>query len=438
MKKVLIITYYWPPAGGPGVQRVLKFAKYLPKFGWQPIILTVKNGEYPAIDTTLENDIPENCIVYKTNSLEPNNLYKKITGMKSEDNIPVAVLSEQNVNWKKKIANWIRLNLFIPDAKIGWIPFAVKQGKKIIEEHDPDIIFSSSPPPTVHLIAKKLAKWSGLKWVADFRDPWTDIYHYDEINKNTIAQNYNKNLEKKVLSEADKIFTVSSNIVEIFKKKTDLKDKISIIQNGYDPDDLENIPNNYNYLEFTISYLGKINNQQVPNNFFRILKELTKENKEFQNKLKLQFIGNFCDNIRESIRENNLTGNTDFLSYLPHDKALKKISKSACLLLLIPNAKNNKGILTGKLFEYMGMGKTIIAIGPTTGDAAKIIAKTNTGQMFEYDDETEIKEFLLNIFHKWSKKISLNESHKMNIVKQYSRPVQVEKTVQFFEQMVAE
>ena len=163
MKKVLIITYYWPPSGGPGVQRVLKFAKYLPQFGWQPIILTVKNGEYPAIDETLEKDIPPECIVYKTNSWEPTNLYKKFAVMKKDEKIPVAVLSENNVSWKKKIANWIRLNLFIPDAKIGWIPFAVRKGKEIIKEHQPDVIFSSSPPHSLQFIAKKLAKWSGLK-----------------------------------------------------------------------------------------------------------------------------------------------------------------------------------------------------------------------------------------------------------------------------------
>jgi hypothetical protein len=158
MKKVLIITYYWPPAGGPGVQRVLKFAKYLPEFGWQPLVLTVKNGEYPAYDKSLKNDIPPECKVYTTKSIEPFKLYKKFTGMAENEAIPVATLTENKKNWKKRLAYWIRLNLFIPDAKIGWIPFAVKAGKKIIQEEKPDIILSSSPPPTVHLIAKKLAK----------------------------------------------------------------------------------------------------------------------------------------------------------------------------------------------------------------------------------------------------------------------------------------
>ncbi|MCK4715587.1 MAG: glycosyltransferase, partial [Candidatus Marinimicrobia bacterium] len=219
MKKVLIITYYWPPAGGPGVQRVLKFAKYLPEFGWQPIILTVKNGEYPAIDNSLQKEIPANCKVYNTFSIEPNFVYKKFTGMGSDEKIPTAVLAAENTNWKKRLANWIRLNLFIPDAKIGWIPFAVRKGKKIIKAEKPDIIFSSSPPPTVHLIARKLAKWSGIKWVADFRDPWTDIYHYNDVKRSAWSLNRDKDKEKEIVTSADEIITVSQNVAELLNEK---------------------------------------------------------------------------------------------------------------------------------------------------------------------------------------------------------------------------
>jgi hypothetical protein len=180
MKKVLIITYYWPPAGGPGVQRVLKFVKYLPELGWQPLVLTVKKGEYPAIDETLAKNIPPECKVFKTNIFEPSDLYKRFLGMDDKAKIPTAVLADNNPGLKKQIANLIRLNFFIPDAKIGWKKFAVEEGLKIIETEKPDLIFSSSPPPTVHLIAKKLAAKTNLKWVADFRDPWTDIHYYEK------------------------------------------------------------------------------------------------------------------------------------------------------------------------------------------------------------------------------------------------------------------
>jgi hypothetical protein len=183
MKKVLIITYYWPPAGGPGVQRILKFAKYLPDFGWQPLVLTVSKGEYPALDKSLYKEIPQEAEVFKTKSFEPNLLYKKFVGLDQDASIPISVLSEEKSSLKKSLAHWIRINFFIPDAKIGWQPFAITEGKRIIENHQPDIIFSSSPPPTVHLIARRLKKYARLKWVADFRDPWTDIHYYENQNR---------------------------------------------------------------------------------------------------------------------------------------------------------------------------------------------------------------------------------------------------------------
>jgi hypothetical protein len=280
MKKVLIITYYWPPAGGPGVQRILKFAKYLPDFGWQPIILTVKNGEYPAIDESLINEIPNNCRVFKTNSIEPNNLYKKLIGIKSNQNIPVAVLAEKHQSLKKKIANRIRLNLFIPDAKIGWKPFAVKKSKQIINEFNPDLIFSSSPPPTVHLIAKSLKKYSNLKWVADLRDPWTDIYYYHNLKKSKISTRLDKNLELSVFKSADLLCTVSKDLANIFAGKKPGLD-IKIITNGFDPDDLPDISLKEKYKKFTIAYAGKLNVQQNPNNLWQVLQKLINTNKQF-------------------------------------------------------------------------------------------------------------------------------------------------------------
>jgi len=306
MKKVLIITYYWPPAGGPGIQRILKFAKYLPEFGWEPIILTVKNGEYPAIDESLLNEIPENCKVYATNSIEPNNLYRKLIGLKSNQKIPIAVLAEKNINRKKKVANWIRLNLFIPDAKIFWKPFAIKMGRQIINELKPDLIFSSSPPPTVHLIAKSLKKHSGIKWVADLRDPWIDIYYYDNLKKNKISTRLDKQFELSVLNNADELCTVSQDLVNIFKSKNN-KLNIEIITNGFDPDDFSDLPQQDKFKKFTIAYAGKLNNQQNPVNLWKALQKLTNDFKDFSNDLQLVFMGNFVDEIHNSIKNYNLS-----------------------------------------------------------------------------------------------------------------------------------
>jgi len=432
MKKVLIITYYWPPAGGPGVQRVLKFAKYLPEFGWQPIILTVKNGEYPAHDESLFSDIPKECKVYKTPAIEPFSLYKKFTGMSSDEAIPVAALTEQKISWKKKLAHWIRLNLFIPDARIGWIPFAVKAGKHIIENEKPDIIFSSSPPPTVHLIAQKLAKWSGIKWVADFRDPWTEIYHQDLIKKNKFAHYIDQKLEKKILTNASRISTVSMHIADSFQKKLIRFKKFFVIANGYD--DADFISNTVNKFDkFTIAYAGKINHQQNPEVLWKICAEIINKNNEFRNNFNILLMGNITQLVHSSLRNNNLSKYTTYLGYVKHKKALEMLKRSTLLLLLIPNTRKNRGIVTGKLFEYLAMNNFILGFGPPDGDAAHILNTTGTGKMFEYSDGEVVQNLISDLFKKWKKNTSIPlNSHNIT---QFSRKNLTKKLVHTFKNL---
>ncbi len=380
MKKVLIITYYWPPAGGPGVQRVLKFAKYLPEFGWQPIILTVENGEYPAYDESLSKDIPPICKVYRTRSIEPFKLYKKFTGMAENETIPVATLTEEKKNWKKKLAHWIRLNLFIPDAKIGWIPFAVKEGKKIIIKEKPDLIFSSSPPPTVHLIARKLAKWSKLKWVADFRDPWMEIAHLQKSKRCILTESIDSKLEKKVLHDSSKITIISENLKQLISKKTN-PHKVSVIQNGFDKADFQNmgiVPSE----KFTISYIGNLSKQRIPYSLLYALRKLRLHDPEFDFEFKI--VGKICSEFEKEIDKNDLTHFTTISEYKPHDEALKILANSNILLLVINDIPNNLGFVTGKLFEYLACKKPIFAIGPVDGDAAKILRDTDSGVMIDY------------------------------------------------------
>ena len=429
MKKVLIITYYWPPAGGPGVQRVLKFAKYLPQFGWEPIVLTVQNGEYPAIDESLINEIPEKCKVFKTNSLEPSNLYKKLTGIKENQRIPVAVLAENNLNWKKKIANWTRLNLFIPDAKIGWKPFAVKKGKEIINEFNPDLIFSSSPPPTVHLIAKSLQKSSGLKWIADLRDPWTDIYYYTNLKKNKIATTLDKKFELSVLKSADKLCTVSNDLVNIFKSKDSGLD-IEVITNGFDHDDLPKFSSNDKHKKFTIAYAGKLNNQQNPNNLWKALQKLIKTQKSFSDNFQMIFMGNFSEAIFNSISEHHLESFLINKGYISHGEALENLQKSHIKLILIPDTNKNKGIITGKLFENIATGGYIMGIGSKDGDAAQILRETGAGDAFNYTDNLE--KIITDLYNKW--RDGINSEIDISKIEKYSRKNLTQSLVKIFEE----
>lgn len=398
MKKVLIITYYWPPAGGAGVQRALKFVKYLPQFGWEPVVLTVKNPDSPVEDFSLLNDIPSGCKIYKTNSLEPFNLYKKITGKKKDDKIPGDILlNENNSSLKNKIAKWIRLNLFIPDAKVGWKSYAVKKGIKIIRQENIELIFSTSPPQTSALIGRKLAKQTGVKWIADFRDPWLEIVYYQNVKRNIITKKIDAFLESKAIKDADAIVTISKNMSELFRTKSK-NARIKVIPNGFDESDFEQLDRKKNE-SFTIAYTGAMSKDRVPYPFLHALNRLIFED-DIKN-IKLNFAGKFCKEFIDEISNNNLSEFVSIKNFVPHKESTKILQTSDLLLLVIDNVPNNKGFLTGKIFEYMGCRKPIFAIGPTDGDAANTIQETNCGTLVDYDDIDGAYEVLKKMYKEW-------------------------------------
>ncbi len=428
MKKVLIITYYWPPAGGPGVQRVLKFAKYLPDFGWEPFILTVKNGEFPAHDKSLENDIPQNCHVHKSKSVEPFYIYKKFLGDINKNEIPTYILNQsKSDSLKDKTAKWIRLNLFVPDAKIGWIPFAVSKGNKLIKEHNIDVIFSSSPPQTVNLIAKKLSKKSGLPWVADYRDPWTDAFWQEGgSNRNYFSQYIDKSLEQSCLKNANSITTVSSSLIKLFEKKS--SNQYSLMPNGFDSDDFDNL-NKSRSEKFRINYIGYLSQSQKIDNF---LEALSSMDKKLLDKMDINFYGNIHQSILQKIDSFHLNNIIKIKTYIPHDEAIKRMKCSEILLLVIPDVSNNDLIVTGKLFEYLATQNYILGIGPLSGDVVKILQETNCGKMFDYKEN--LKDVLLEQIKKW--KNNEMESVNINSINQYSRSVLTEKLAEIFNRVV--
>ncbi|MGD9488335.1 MAG: glycosyltransferase [Calditrichaceae bacterium] len=394
MKKVLIITYYWPPAGGPGVQRVLKFAKYLPEFGWQPVILTVESGEYPAIDESLLKDIPEGCKVYKTSSLEPVTLYKRFTGRKKNEKLPTFVLNKKHdENIKERISRWIRSNVFIPDAKIGWIPFAVRTGMKIIENENIDVILSSSPPHSVQLIARRLAKKSGLRWIADYRDPWVDAFWQSDLTRTNYARNRDLKMEKETLGAADEIVTISPSLISLFSHKAN--NNYHLISNGYDPDDFGNVEKKQSR-KFRIKYFGHLGKDQNIHAFF---KSLTSFDPAILNKMEITFFGSVHKTIEMTVKEYNLESYINFNPYISHDKMLVQMIDSDLLLLVIPDIPENRGIVTGKIFEYMASGNYILGIGPVDGDAAMILEQTGSGKMYAHNQS--LNDTLLSYFQNW-------------------------------------
>jgi glycosyltransferase involved in cell wall biosynthesis len=394
MKKVLIITYYWPPAGGPGVQRIVKYAKHLPEFGWTPIILTVENPSSPTWDESLLKDISNKAIIYKTRTFEPFNFYKRLTGRSKDENLPKDIIVKKpNEKFREKISRLIRANIFIPDARVGWIPFMVKQGMKIIRSEEPTVIFSTSPPHSVQLGAKKLAQKSGLPWIADFRDPWIEAYWESEIQRFSLINRLNKRFEKKVLKSADMVTTVSEGFVKLFSKKAE--NDYNVLYHGF-----EFINTDVTKTEkFTILYIGNMSKYQSP---LPVLQAVQKLSSEIKDKTELIIVGKVYEGFKELTKNYSsikiLTHN-----YMPYHKAME-FSRTASLLLLInPLPVYGAELLPVKIYDYLALRKPILAMGSKGGRLEELIIETKSGKIFEQNDVGEISDFIKTEYAKWDK-----------------------------------
>ena len=385
--KVLIITYYWPPAGGSGVQRWLKFVKYLQDFGVESVVYTVDNANYPKEDNSLIHEVPKNIKVLKQPIWEPTDLlfWKNRSDQKKD-------ISNTS---KGGFLSFVRGNFFIPDPKVFWVNSSVTYLQEFLKSNKIDVIISTGPPHSMHLIANKLHQNNNLKWIADFRDPWSDLYYNKDFSQLAIAKNKNKRLEKLVLQNADCVLTVSNTLKKEFSK---IAKRVEVITNGFDDEFLtKNILRLSN--KFTISYIGLLPKQSNPKSLFRVLKILSLENPDFKKDLKINFIGDISDAVKIEIDIHNLTKNTEFIDYVSHQKAIEFQKISQVLLLLIPNVEKSEGILTGKLFEYLTAKRPILAIGPENGDLAEILKNTHAGVVVDFNNEHKLKSEISKLYH---------------------------------------
>ena len=381
LKNILIVTYYWPPSGGPGVQRVLKFCKYLYETDWKPIILTVDNGDFPVIDQSLEKDV----LGYKIYKSKSFSFHKIFNFLNKKSTTPTFQLSSaEQDGFFIKLSRWIRLNIVIPDGRVGWYFDSVNVGSKIFRENKIDAIFSSAPPYTTHLIAKNLALSNNLPWIADFRDPWTDRFYNYENKRWWITSKLDKVLEDSVINSAQKCVTVSKEISRSFKAD------FNVVHNGFDEKDFLNVHPNKEKENVVIRYIGTMTKSQNPKNFFKAISRLNSNQKKY----KVELIGNIHPDIKVYIQEKGFDKFVYFLSYIDHGKAIQRMVNAHFLLLVIPNTVKNKGIVTGKLFEYIRSMSKIIMIGPLDSDAAEIINNTSSGRCFDYDNSTDIVQYL--------------------------------------------
>jgi glycosyltransferase involved in cell wall biosynthesis len=399
MKKVLIISYYWPPSGGAGVQRWLKFVKYLRDFGWEPVVYCPSNPEYPESDNSLFNDIPDNLEVLKYPIWEPYHVYKKLLGQKKEDKINAAFLSEKKKNKTlENISVWIRGNFFIPDARKFWIKPSVKFLAKYLQAHPVDVIVSTGPPHSTHMIASRIAAQCRLPWLADFRDPWTNIDFYKELKLSSLADKKHRRLELQVLREANAVSVISNSMADDFNKI--FPRHYEVITNGFDSADTDH-PDPERDRKFSIAHIGTLVSSRNPVTLWKALQSLLSTHPELANDLEIKLVGKVDFSVTSSLEDYGLSGFVNKIDYMPHDQVVECQRQSQVLLLIINNTPNSKMILTGKFFEYLAAHRPILCLGPEDGDAARILHETKAGLLAGFEDVDLMKSHLLHLYEQY-------------------------------------
>lgn len=416
-KKVLIFTYYWPPAGGPGVQRFLKFSKHLSKYGWDPIIITPKDGSYPYKDESLLNDVDESVTVHHTSTTDPFKIYNALRGKKGKE-VPVAMIGiKDSKSLFQQFSMWVRANFFIPDARIGWNKHAVKKAKEVIQANTIGAIITTGPPHSTHLIGKQLNKQFNIPWLADFRDPWNKIYYNQFLPRTEKSNAKDLRLETMVLETADCTTTVSEGLKLEFG---DRAKNMHVLYNGFEEDDIPS-PDKEVTEYFHLSYTGNMKpNQDLPM-LWKAIKELCDENDVFKSHFKLSFTGIVEPKIVANMKRIGIHENVEINDFVAHHEATKIMVNSNLLLLPIPIASNNKLILTGKIFEYLASCSPILSIGPVDGNAAKILEKCERNVMIDYQNKDALKNSLSTAFDHWYNNDKKLQKHKGKAYMKYSR-----------------
>ena len=398
MKRVLIISYYWPPTGGSGVQRWVKFAKYLPAEGWQPVIYTPENPEQLAVDTSMEKEIPAEVEVFKTHITEPYELYKKFlkkSGHSSEA-VEVNPVNAQNKSFAQKAAMWVRGNFFRPDPRCLWIRPSVKFLKEYLKEHPVDLIVSTGPPQSMHLIGRRLARETGLPWIADFRDPWTKIFYFKHLSMTRATERWHRKMEKKVLDEASVVVAVSPLVQQEFQSMT--QTPVELITNGFDECDFDRNrcleadggPDR----DFVITHTGLFAADGNPTTLWKVLGEKCMKNEAFRKALRIKLVGKTDEAILESIRSEGLGEVLTDMGYQPHNVAVQEQRNASLLILPLRKEPEYKAVLPGKLFEYLASWRPVLGIGQPDGAMSMVLNSTKTGIVLDWEDKSSLDRFI--------------------------------------------
>lgn len=390
-KRVLIITYYWPPSGGSGVQRWLKFVKYLPQTGWIPVVYTPENPELPSLDESLAKNLPDGLEVVKTKIWEPYTMYKRLVGQDKDQGINTGFISEDSKpKFTEKLSRWVRGNFFIPDARKFWIKPSISHLTTYLKENPVDLIISTGPPHSMHLIALKLKQTLDIPWIADFRDPWTQIDFYEELLLTKLADKKHHRLERNVLKAADHVLVIGHVMKEEMSRLADVQ-AMTAIPNGYDPDDYPSTIGHALDEKFSIAHIGSFAPSRNPHTLWKVLSTLCEELPGFKDNLAIKIIGKSDHSIIDEIANRGLSSHVDRTDYMPHDEVIRAQQSSRVLLLVVNRTANARMILTGKIFEYLNSGRPILAIGPPDGELAHLLEECSCDTICDYEDFDAIK-----------------------------------------------
>lgn len=424
-KKVLIITYYWPPAGGPGVQRWLKFTKYLPEFNIEPIVFIPENPSYPIVDESLKSEVSADLNLIRTNIWEPYQI-AELLNPKSKAYKAGHFEKSENQSLLTKLSVFIRGNFFIPDARVFWVKPSVRYLNNYLRQNKIDTLITTGPPHSLHLIGLKLKEnFPEIKWLADFRDPWTQISYHSELKLTKSSQKKHKKLEEKVMKSADLIIATSFTDAENYKKIG--ANRVEVVTNGFETSDFDLTKKNQNSSKFKLTYSGGLEVARNPLVLWKIIDELQEEHSSFKEDLELEFYGNLSEDVKNSLKENHLEQFLNEHGYVSHKQSIEGILNSNLLLITNFPDEKSKGIIPGKLFEYMATENRILAIGPDEGDVKKLLEETETGEYFTYDEFNEIKSYILEVYEQW--KTGAQRHPNLNYHK-YSRKALTERLAQ--------
>jgi hypothetical protein len=396
-RRVLLIAYYVPPAGGPAVQRILQFVEYLHESGWQPEVLTVEAGAYPNRDASLMDAVPDDVRVHRTPALDPLAFYSRLKG---GDGLPAGSLGD-DPSLLERAARWIRANVFIPDARVGWWPFAHVHGKKLLETGRFDAILSSGAPHSVHLAGRSLHRAIGLPWIADLHDPWTDISYYDEFPHTEWARRLDARLEKSVLEDATLVTTVSPSWAELFREK--VPGRYGVVENGFDARDFEALRNREvdpGGDTFVLSHVGKLYASRNPTAVWDALAALRDEGAIPE--LRVRLIGTVDPSVEAALAERDLEPIVDTVPFVPHDEALRAMQQAALLLLVIEPFAQARGMITSKLYEYLASGRPVLGVGPPGGDAHDLLDTHDAGAVVDWNDARRARSLIQEHYDAWA------------------------------------